>query len=106
MAKNKALTRTAVAQELADKAGVTRKQVQAIVADALSSLIKRSLKKDGDTLSLFGMFRLRLVRKKAVKGGKSRPNPFKPGEMIITKDKPARNVIRIRALKSLNSIVQ
>jgi nucleoid DNA-binding protein len=103
--KGKALTKTAIYQELADSAGVTRKQVRAIF-DELSDIIKRQQKKDGDSFVLAGLFRLRLLKKKAVKGGKTKPNPFKPGETIVTKDKPARNVIRVRPLKGLNSLVQ
>ncbi len=103
-AKGKALTKSAVFQELADSAGVTRKQVQAVF-EGLSSIVKRSLKKDGDTVTIPGMVRLRLQKKKAVKGGKVKPNPFKPGETIVTKDRPARNIIRARPLKGLSGLV-
>lgn len=109
MAKNKsakkALTKTALYEELAEATGVTRKQVKAIF-EGLNDIIKRQLKKNDDTFTLPGMFRLRLQKKKAVKGGKTRPNPFKPGETIITKDKPARNVIRVRVLRGLTSMIQ
>ena len=101
----KAMTKTALLQELAETAGVTPKQVQ-ILFDGLNDIIKRHLKKNDDTFTLPGMFRLRLQKKKAVKGGKTKPNPFKPGETIVTKDKPARNVIRVRPLKGLTSLVQ
>ncbi len=104
-AKGKAMTKSAIYQELAQTAGMTRKQVQAIF-DGLHALIKRHLKKNDDAFILPGMFRLRLQKKKAVKGGQTRPNPFKPGETIVTKDKPARNVIRVRPLKGLTSLVQ
>jgi nucleoid DNA-binding protein len=103
--KGKGMTKSAIFQELADKAGVTRKQVQAMF-DALNGIIKRQLKKDGDVFTIPAMARLRLQRKKAVKGGQVRDNPFRPGEKIVTKDKPARNVIRVRALKGLTSLVQ
>ncbi len=53
-----------------------------------------------------GMFRLKLVKKKAVKGGKTVANPFKPGETMLTKDKPARNVIKIVPLKAMKDLVQ
>ncbi len=104
-AKGKALTKSAIFQELADKAGVTRKQVQAMF-EGLSGIVKRSLRRDGDVVTIPGMFRLRLQKKKAVKGGQVKPNPFKPGETIVTKDRPARNVIRVRPLKGLNALVQ
>jgi len=104
-AKSKGMTKTAIYQELADKAGVSRKQVGAVF-DSLGAIIKRSLKKDGDVVTIPGMLRLKLSRKKAMKGGKSVPNPFKPGEMMVTKDKPARNVVKASALKALKESVQ
>ncbi len=104
-AKGKPLTKSAIFQELAEKAGVTRKQVQAVF-EGLNGIIKRSLRKDGDAITIPGLFRLRLQKKKAVKGGQVKPNPFKPGETIVTKDRPARNVIRARTLKSLSGLVQ
>jgi nucleoid DNA-binding protein len=109
MAKNKAkgkgLTKSAIYQELADKAGVSRKQV-ATVFDALTGIIKRQLKKDGDAFTLPGLLKLTLKRKPAVPGGQVKPNPFRPGETIITKPKPAKNVVRARALRGLNALVQ
>jgi nucleoid DNA-binding protein len=101
----KAMTKSEIFQDLADTAEMTRKQVQAIF-DGLSDIIKRHLKKNDDAFVLPGRFRLRLQKKKAVKGGKTKPNPFKPGETIVTKNKPARNVIRVRVLKGLTSLVQ
>jgi nucleoid DNA-binding protein len=104
-AKSKGLTKSAIYQELADSSGVARKQVAAVF-DSLSAIIKRQLKKDGDVITIPGLLKLRLVKKKAIKGGKTIPNPFRPGEMIVTKDKPARNVIKASALKSLKDMVQ
>ena len=34
-----------------------------------------------------------------------KPNPFKPGEMMEVKAKPARNVVKVRALKPLKEMV-
>ena len=33
-----------------------------------------------------------------------RPNPFKPGEMMKVAAKPARRVVKVRALKSLKDM--
>ena len=103
-AKGKAPTKSAVYSELAEKAGITRKQVTEVF-DALNGLIKKHLKKDGDVFAIPGMLRLRLRRQKAVKGGKQVLNRF-TGQMTTTKDKPAKNVVRARALKGLNELVQ
>ena len=102
--KGKAPTKSQVYGELAEKASITRKQVTEVF-DALGGLIKRHLKKDGDTFTVPGLLRLRLRRTKAVKGGKPVMNRF-TGQMTVTKDKPARNVVRARALKGLNELVQ
>ena len=104
-AKGSALTKTAIFDELAQSAGITRKQVAAVF-DALGGVIKKHLKKDGDAFKVPGLFRLTLKKKKAVKGGKLVPNPFKPGEMMTTKDKPASNQIRVRPLKGLKDSLQ
>jgi nucleoid DNA-binding protein len=104
-AKGSALTKTAIFDELAQSAGITRKQVAAVF-DALGGVIKKHLKKDGDAFKVPGLFRLRLQKKKAQKGGELRPNPFKPGEMITTKPKPARNVVKVSALKGLKDMIQ
>lgn len=104
-AKGKAMTKSAVYAELAEQAGVTKKQVQALF-EALGGLIKRQLKKDGDTFTIPGMVKLRLKKQKAVKGGKVVPDPFNPGQTRVTKDRPAKNVVRARALKGLNELVQ
>src|SRR5262249_24939394 len=106
MAKDtkKAPTKSQVYAELAEGAGITRKQVQEVFT-ALEGLIKKHLKKDGDTFTVPGTRKLRLRRQKAVKGGKPVKNQF-PGQMTVTKARPAKNVIRARPLKGLNALVQ
>ena len=98
-------TKTAIYDELAQSAGISRKQVAAVF-DALGGIIKKHLKKDGDAFKVPGLFRVKLKKRKAVKGGKMVPNPFKPGEMMMTKDKPARNDVKVQALKALKDSVQ
>jgi hypothetical protein len=34
-----------------------------------------------------------------------RPNPFKPGEMMEVKPKPARKVVKVRPLRALKAMV-
>jgi nucleoid DNA-binding protein len=109
MAENKAakgkraLTKSQVMQELAGETGLTKKQVSHVF-EALTGLIKKELKKGVGTFTLPGLAKLRLVRQKARPAGQ-RPNPFKPGEMMEVKAKPASNKVRIRALKGLNEMV-
>lgn len=103
--KAKAMTKSAVYNELAQSANLSRKQV-AEVFDALTKLVKRELGKKGPgVFAIPGLVKLTLKRKPATKAGK-RPNPFKPGEMMDVKAKPARNTVRPRALKTLNEMVK
>jgi nucleoid DNA-binding protein len=108
MAENKAgkpLTKSAVFQELADSTDLTRKQI-AEVFNGLSKIIKRELGKRGPgTFAIPGLLKLSVKRKPATKAG-TRPNPFKPGEMMDVKAKPARNVVKARPLKTLNEMVK
>ena len=99
------MTKTGMYQELANVTKLTKKQV-ADVFDALTSIIKKELGKKGPgEFTLPGLLKLKLVRKPATKAGK-RPNPFKPGEMMDVKAKPAHNVIKPRVLKSLAELVK
>ena len=70
-AGKKAPTKSQVYTELADGAGVSRKQVQALF-EALTGLVKKHLKKDGDTFTIPGVVKLTMKRKKATRGGKPR----------------------------------
>jgi len=100
----KAMSKSAVYQELAEKTDLTRKQI-AEVFDALSGLIKRELSKKGPgVFTLPGLLRMRLKRKPATKARKG-INPFTKQEQMF-KAKPARNVVSARALKNLNELVK
>ena len=102
----KALSKSAVFAELAEKTSLTKKQV-AQFFDELTNLVKRELGKKGPgAINVIpGMLQLKLKRMPATKARQA-PNRFKPGEMITIKAKPARNVIRPRALKGLKELVK
>jgi len=51
-----------------------------------------------------GMMKITVRRKPATKAT-VKDNPFKPGEKMTVKAKPARNIVRIRPLKGLKSMV-
>ena len=102
--KAKAMTKSAVYQEIAASTGLTRKQI-AEVFDSLSKLVKRELGKKGPgAFTLPGMAKLKLVRKPATKARQG-INPFTKQPQMF-KAKPARNIVRIRALKTLNELVK
>src|SRR5271166_1915922 len=97
-AKPKALTKSALLQEIATTSQLPRKQIGEVF-EALATLIKEQLGKKGPgEFTVPGLLTLKLVRKPATKQRKA-PNPFKPGEEILIKAKPARNLVKGRALK-------
>jgi nucleoid DNA-binding protein len=103
MANSKAMTKSAVQQEIAKSTNLTRSQVNQVF-EALTSLIKKELKKGPGLFTVPGLLKLRLVKKPATKARKG-INPFTKQETMI-KAKPARNVVRARPLKALNDLVK
>lgn len=101
----KPLSKTEMYQELANQTSMTRKQVAGFF-EALHGLIARELGKKGPgQFVLPGLLRIKKVMKPATKGG-MRPNPFKPGEMMEVKPKPAKNVAKAQPLKGLKELVK
>jgi nucleoid DNA-binding protein len=100
----KALTKSETFQHLATATGLTRKQVTAVFEE-LNKLIKKELrKKEPGVFTIPGLLKARRVDKPATKGG-TKPNPFKPGEMMTVKPRKARKVVKLRPLKGLNEMV-
>jgi nucleoid DNA-binding protein len=88
---------------VADKTGLTKRDVSSVF-DALSMLIKRDLKRNGPGVyTLPGLAKIKVVRKPATKSRKG-VNPF-TGEPMVFKAKPARNVVKVLALKGLKDMV-
>jgi nucleoid DNA-binding protein len=101
--KPKAKSRSQVVSEIAEETGLTRKQV-ASVFEAMSGLIKKDLGKKGPGLfNVAGLMKIMVQRKPATKERQG-INPF-TGEMTTFKAKPARNVVKVRPLKNLKSMV-
>lgn len=98
----KALSKSQVYTELADGAELSRKQVSAVF-EGLGDLIRRELKKGPGVFTVPGLMKIKVIRKKATKERKG-VNPF-TGEEMIFKAKPARNVVKVLALKNLKAMV-
>jgi len=97
------MTKSAMLDQIAQNTGLARKQVSAVF-DELTTLIERHIKKGGVGQFIFpGLMKIELKRKPATKARKG-INPF-TREMTVFKAKPARNVVRIRALKKLKDMV-
>lgn len=113
MAKNaaggksaKSITKSEFYTRVADQTGLKKAEV-AKVFDAITDVIKKELSQKGPgVLTLPGLFKLKTKRVPAQKGGKMVPNRFKPGEMTMTKDKPASVRIRALPLKALKEQVK
>jgi nucleoid DNA-binding protein len=98
-----AFTKSQMLAELSRVSLLSKRQV-ADVLDELSHLISRHVKKGGAGMfNMPGLFKIMAVNKPAVK---ARPgvNPF-TGEQVMFKAKPARTVIKVRALKGLKDMV-
>jgi nucleoid DNA-binding protein len=96
-------TKGEVFTKLAESTGLSKKQI-ASVFDGLSDLIKSDLGKKGPgVFQIPGLIKLKRDQKPAVKAGQ-RINPFTK-QMQMYPAKPARNVVKVRALKSLKEMV-
>jgi nucleoid DNA-binding protein len=96
-------TKGEVFTKLAESTGLSKKQI-AGVFDGLSELIKNDLGKKGPgVFQIPGLIKLKRDYKPATKAGQ-RINPFTK-QMQMYPAKPARNVVKVRALKSLKEMV-
>ncbi|MBA4031500.1 MAG: DNA-binding protein [Planctomyces sp.] len=101
--EKKPLSKTDIFASIAETTSLTKKDVQAVFT-ALSELIGKQIGKKGPgVFAVPGLLKIQVVRKPATKATQ-RANPFKPGEMMVVKAKPARNTVKIRALKSLKDM--
>ena len=99
----KPMNKSTMLQTIADTTQLTRKQVSAVFEE-LTEILKKELGKKGPgVMNVFGLVKVYKVSKPAQKAG-TRANPFKPGEMMAVKAKPARNVIKVRPLKELKDL--
>jgi hypothetical protein len=100
----KAMPKTAVYKELASRTQLEPKQIAAVF-EALEELAKEELKKKNGPgeFVIPNLIKLKLVKKPPVKAG-MKPNPFKKGEMMEVKPKPASVKVKPVILKSLKEL--
>ena len=99
----KKYNKTQIVGDIADATGLTRKQVSAVI-DGLGCVIERHVKKGAaGEFVLPGLLKINTVRKPATKERKG-INPFTKEETVF-KAKPARNVVKVVALKGLKDMV-
>jgi hypothetical protein len=92
---------------IAEHTELSRKQVAAVF-ETLGKIMSVDLAKptagNNKVFQIPGMMKVMSIHKPATKAA-TKPNPFKPGEMMEVKAKPAKTVIKIRPLKGLKSMV-
>lgn len=104
-APKKPPTKTEIFTNIAESTDLSRKQVAAVFA-ALADEVKKSLGPRGaGAISIPGLVKLEKKKVPARPAKKGVPNPFRPGELMDVKAKPAYNKIRVRALKNVKDMV-
>jgi nucleoid DNA-binding protein len=100
----KAMTKTQMFSEIAESAELSKRQV-ASVFDALESIVERHVRKGSvGTCTVPGLMKIKTVKKPAQKAKKNVPNPFRPGELMDVKAKPASTRVKVLPLKKLKDM--
>jgi len=95
-------TKSEIYGYIAEQTELTKKDIGEVF-NALADLMGRELKRGPGVFSIPGLMKVKAVRKPAVRARKG-VNPF-TGEETMFKAKPARNVIKVAALKALKDMV-
>jgi len=98
----KAATKTEILENIAKATALTKKQVSTVL-DALAVEIKKGLKGPG-VFQIPGLVKIEKRKVPARPAKKHVPNPFKPGEFMDVKAKPASTKIKVRPLKNLKAM--
>ena len=82
------------------------KRAVASVFDALETVIARHLKKGSvGYCTVPGLMKIKTLKKPAQNARKNVPNPFRPGELMDVKAKPASTRVKVLPLKKLKDMV-
>ena len=101
-AAKKPTTKSESLTYISEKTDLTKREVGEVF-DALSTLIKRDLKRGPGVYTVPGLMKIKVVRKPATRARKG-IKPF-TGEEMMFKAKPARNVVKVLPLKGLKEMV-
>ena len=105
VAAKKPPTKTEIYAAVSEATGVAKKDVGAVF-DALTDEVSKALSKKGaGQFTIPGLCKVVVQHKPAQPARKGVPNPFKPGELMDVAAKPAKNVVKVRALKKLKDMV-
>lgn len=101
---NSVYSKTQLLTTISECSGVSKKEVVAVL-DTLYEVIEQHIKRRGPQLfTLPGLAKIKVVHKPATKARKG-INPFN-GEPTVFKAKPARNVVKVLALKKLKEMAK
>lgn len=99
-----AMTKTQIVADIAEKTELTRRQVSDVFG-ALESVIERHVRKGAvGACTIPGLMKIKIVKKPARRAKKGVPNPFRPGETMDVKAKPASTTVKILPLKKLKDM--
>ena len=83
---------------------MTRRQV-ADVFEALESVIERHVQKGAvGACTIPGLIKIKVMKKPAQRARKNVRNPFRPGETMDVKAKPASTSVKVLPLKKLKDM--
>lgn len=98
-------TKTQLFSEIAEGTGLSKKEVSSVFEE-LNTIVERHVKKKGcGMFTLPGLLKIKSRKVPARPAKKNVPNPFKPGEMMDIKAKPATVKVKVTPLKRLKDMV-
>ena len=100
--ETKPRTKSQIFADISNDTGLSKKEV-ASVFDSMTNLIKRDLKKGPGIFTVPGLMKIQRIQKPKRPARKG-INPF-TGQETMFKAKPAHNVVKVRPLKNLKSMV-
>jgi DNA-binding protein HU-beta len=100
---SKTYSKSEILKHMAESAEIATKQAKSAL-ESLYALVEAHMKKSGPGIFILpGLLKCQIIRKPATKARKG-INPFTKEETTF-KAKPARNVVKVRALKKLKGMV-
>ena len=98
-------TRLQMIQMIADESGINKRDVKQVFDVTLSVMARHMQSRGSGEFMLPGLpIKVRRIKKKATKSREGR-NPF-TGEVITIPAKPARQVIKVAAMKALKEMIE
>jgi nucleoid DNA-binding protein len=104
-APKKALTKTQIISNIADAAGLSKKEVTAVL-EALAAEIKKNIGARGPgVFALPGLVKIERKKVPAKPARKNVPDPFHPGQFRDIAAKAATTKVKVRPLKNLKDML-